>query len=95
MEVKAASQDTVEGWKELLSQACSQAQTGYHIGAHDVYIICAVGLKYMLFLWDPANADISANKLRINVPDKITRFPSQLKPISGSSPHVPKLNFRG
>ena len=95
MEVKAASQDTAERWKELLSQACSRAQTGYDTGAHDVYIICAVGLKYMLFSWDPANAGVSARELRINVAGETTRFPSQLKPTSGSSPHVPKLNVAG
>ena len=95
MDVKAASQDTAERWKELLSQACSRAQTGYDTGAHDVYIICAVGLKYMLFSWDPANAGVSARELRINVAGETTRFPSQLKPTSGSSPHVPKLNVAG
>jgi hypothetical protein len=89
MEVKAARQDTAEKWKELLLQACSRAATGY--GAHDVYIICAVGLKYMLFSWDPTKAGIAAQEMRINVAGETTHFPSQLKPAPESSPHVPKL----
>ncbi len=93
MEVKAASQDTAPKWKELLLQACSRAAAGY--GDHDVYIICAVGLKYMLFSWDPTKAGIAAQELRIDIAGETTPFPSQLRPASESSPHVPKLGIAG
>ena len=95
IEIKPAGQDTAENWKELLFRACSRAETGYNPGAHDVYIIYAVGLKYMLFSWDPTNAGVSAQELRIDVAGENTHFASQLKPVPGSSPHLPRLKIVG
>lgn len=95
IEVKRADQDTAENWIELLLQACSRAKTGYDTGAHDVYIICAVGLNYMLFSWDPTNVDVSSQELRIDVAGENTHFESQLKPVPECSPHLPKLQVAG
>lgn len=96
MEVKPPSQDTAEEWRELLLQVCSRAEKGYEPGSHDVHIICAIGLRYMLFCWDPANAGVPARALRINIAGgDETRFPSQLRPVPEASPHVPKLGMEG
>lgn len=76
-------------------QVCARAETGYDPGAHDVYIICAIGLKYMLFTWDPKNAGIAAQELRFNVAGEDTPFQSQLKPVLEAPPHVPKLSIAG
>lgn len=81
MEVKPASQDTVERWKELLFQAFSRAETGYDAGAHNVYIVCAVGIKYMLLSRNHTNAGVSVQELRINVSGENKHFGSQLKPV--------------
>lgn len=93
LEVVPTSQDTAEGWKELLLQVCARAERGY--GVHDVYIICAIGLKYMLFTWDPKNAGNPAQELRLNIANENMHFPSQLKPVPEASPHVPKLSIAG
>lgn len=90
IETKPPSRDTAEGWKELLMQACSRVRQ-YDRGAHDVYIICAVGLRYMALYWDPRNAGSPTQELRLGVAGEEVRFPSQLKPAPDCSPHVPDL----
>jgi hypothetical protein len=94
IETKPPSRDTPEGWKELLMQACSRVRQ-YDDGSHDVYIICAVGLKYMAFYWDPRDAGNPKQELRLGVAGVEVHFPSQLKPDPGCSPHVPNLKNDG
>lgn len=94
IEVEPPGQDTPEGWRGLLQRACSRAAS-HSCGVHDVFIICAVGLKYMIFSWDPRNTDIPAQELRLSVAGADVHFPSQLSPMSGLSPHVPKLGAPG
>ena len=91
IETKPPSRDTPEGWAELLAQVCSR-ECRRDKGSHDVYIICAVGIKYMSFYWDPSNAGNPAQELRLSVAGKDVHFPSQLKPAPDCSPHVPGLN---
>jgi hypothetical protein len=101
IETAAPSHDTAEGWKELLQQACARINRCDN-GSHDIYLICAVGLKYMAFYWDPGN--VAANKnnnntsqqLRLPVPGSdTTAFPSQLTPVPACSAHVPHLTAEG
>jgi hypothetical protein len=97
VEAEPPSQDTPQGWKELLLRACSRIYQ-YDKGSHDIYLICAIGLKYMPFYWDPKNTDTPAQELRLKIADEEeeeeeeeVHFPSQLRPALDCSPHVPNV----
>jgi hypothetical protein len=90
IETAPPSLDTPEGWKDLLTQACYR-MSRYNNGAHDICIICAIGLKYMALRWDPKNADNATQELRIRVAGSEVHFPSQLMPVPDLSPHLPNL----
>lgn len=94
IETEPPSRDTPEGWKELLMQACSRLQQ-YDNGSHDVYIICAVDLRYIAFYWDPMNANNPVQELRLGAASEEFHFPSQLKSAPDCSPHIPNLNNDG
>lgn len=94
VEYAPPSHDTPEGWKELLLRACAR-QEKFDRGTHDIFMICAVGVKYMIFSWDPRNAGNPTQELCIHIAGEDTHFPSQLKPAPEASPHLPNLNASG
>jgi hypothetical protein len=93
IDVEPPSRDTPEGRKDLL-MLDMRSRTPYDNRPHDISIICAIGLKYMAFHWDPRNADIPAQQLRLSVIGEEVHFPSQLTPAPGRSPPVRNLEAR-
>jgi hypothetical protein len=94
IETDVPNNDSAEGWKDLLQLACSRA-TSYNEGVHDVFIICVIGVKYMIFSWDPSNAGMPTRELRMHVNGNDVRFPSKLKPVPEVSPQLPNLKNDG
>ena len=88
------SHDTPEGWKEVLLRTCSRPEK-LNRETHEIFIICAVGLKYMIFSWNARNAGNPTQELRIDIAGEDNHFPSQLKPAPETSPHLPNLKASG
>jgi hypothetical protein len=94
IETAPPNRDTWEGWKELLQQVCARMHRSDN-GTHDINIICAIGLKYMAFYWDPSNTGNTAQELWLTAAGSEVPFPSQLTPAPDCSPHVPNLTADG
>jgi hypothetical protein len=94
IETEPPSQDKPNIWVWLLHRACSRLMQ-YHDGSHQIFLICAVGLSYMLFTWEPQNACVPGTELQLQADDTMVRFPSQLRPSPTYSPHVPNLGVVG
>lgn len=91
VETRPSVRDTPTGWEELLRQAawrlsivCGQR--------HDVLLICAVGLRYMIFRWDSISAGSSARPPLRGRGDNGEEYvlPTQLRPVRDFMPHVSK-----
>ena len=79
--VSRPRRDTLEGWKEIIAKACYLVDSGsFEKGGHTIYIVCAVGIKYMAFYWNPKNAGNVIEQLRLGFGDPEIYFPSQLMP---------------
>ncbi|KAK4151036.1 hypothetical protein C8A00DRAFT_36343 [Chaetomidium leptoderma] len=48
---KAPVEDTPAGWKDLMEQCASRLELAHP--ARKLYVILAIGLKWMMFKWDP------------------------------------------
>lgn len=60
IENKPPSHDKGFSWKDLIFEACGRLQSVCG-NTYDAYLICAVGLKFMIFYWDPQDSYWSSN----------------------------------
>jgi hypothetical protein len=93
IDVELLSRDRSEGRKDPLTLDM-RSHTPYDNGSPDISTICAIGLKYMAFYWDPRNADILAQQLRSSVAGEEVHFPAQLTPTPGCSLQISNLGTR-
>jgi hypothetical protein len=89
VENKAAEHDIPSGWKILLQEATSRLKS-ICANVHDVYLICAIGLRYMIFYWDPTSTGLAAQPALWGQLDNGTQYglPTELRPMTDFKPHV-------
>lgn len=91
VENKAHAHHSAAQWKDLLLETTSRLSS---VSEHnDIWVICAIGLRYMQFYWDHGDASKDAIGLKIHVQGEgngqMYRIPSQLRPMR-PAPHLPK-----
>lgn len=94
IENKAAVHNTASEWRDLLIETTTRLQS--FCANHDIHVICTVGLRYMLFYWNPALANQPQIALRGRVQGAQQDYvlPSQLRPLP-PAPHVPNMQALG
>ncbi|KAK3296511.1 uncharacterized protein B0H64DRAFT_398438 [Chaetomium fimeti] len=67
---KAPCEDTPGGWKELMEQAGTQVNAAHP--NRMLYVILAIGLKWMFFKWDPLTTPGAPLQVRAHHHDDVT-----------------------
>jgi hypothetical protein len=91
VENKAPSHNTAAGWRDLLQETSDRLLS--FCANHDIWVICTIGLRYMMFQWLPnyANQPNIALHGRVQGSPQDYVLPSQLRPIQ-PAPHLPSMN---
>jgi hypothetical protein len=81
--------DNSAGWRDLL--LATSIKLSISCGYNQIFVICAIGLKYMLFFWEPQRANLPPTLVR-GSPPTIHNYvlPPQLVSL-GPAPHLQRL----
>lgn len=82
--------DTSAGWRDLL--VATTTKLSMSCGQNQIFVLCAIGLKYMSFFWEPHRANYPPTRIRGSPP--ITHnyiLPPQLVSL-GPAPHLQRLH---